>query len=174
MDSEKRPQRTQGRIVIVVTGSMRTGTSRVMQHLRENNVPVAGYAFHDDFPHIDLNPRGYWELPISETIDGLNTHEYDGVAVKLFGYQFYMTRPEYIEAVIVCVRDREDAVNSSMKLLSQYGVTDRRMAYLTYDNNYEFILARLDGLPHMWLRFEDDIELASDFIGRTVWQSQQQ
>lgn len=150
--------------MIIVTGSCRTGTSLMMQILREMGIPIVGQAFHDDFSHIDLNPWGYWELPMNETIDGLNTKEYDGMAVKLFGLQFSRTSPEFIDYAIVCRRYEEDAIESSLKLLERDGYkvgleATREAAALVYHSNYALIQAHLlQGISHIDVDFEKMLE----------------
>jgi hypothetical protein len=131
----------------------------MMQTLRDIGVPIAGFAFHDDFSHRELNPWGYWDLPMAETINGLNTNEYDGCAVKLFGLQFARTRKEYIDCVIVCVRYRENAIKSTIKLLKYDGHLigmnpTRENAERVYDSNYLFIDQFMRGLPYMIADFD--------------------
>ena len=160
--------------MIVVTGSCRTGTSLMMQILREMEIPVVGQAFHDDFSHIDLNPWGYWELPIAETINGVNTNEYDGMAVKLFGLQLSRTNPKYVEFAIVCRRNEDDAIDSTVKLLDRDGHrlgldATREMASLIYYSNYALIQQCLNlGISYMEVDFEDSVnnrDMVKEHIG---------
>lgn len=102
--------------MIVVTG-LRSGTSLMMQTLKLLGVPVVGYMFHDDFSHKELNPKGYYDLPINETIKGLNTYKYKGKAVKLGGYQLSATESKYVNKIIVCERNRQDTIKSIMRLM---------------------------------------------------------
>jgi len=130
--------------MIVVTGSIRTGTSLLMQTLKLLGLPIAGTAYHDDFPDTDFNPNGYWELPKAETLQGINSNEYHGKAVKLFGLQLYRTNPVYVNSVIVCRRNKDDAVKSTMKLLVRRGKDiglepTIKNAEGIYDKNYAYI-----------------------------------
>lgn len=89
----------------------------MMQTLKLLGIAVVGYLFHDEFSHKELNPKGYYDLPIRETINGLNTDIYKGKAVKLGGYQLSKTKPQYISKIIVCDRNKDDAIKSTVRLL---------------------------------------------------------
>lgn len=102
--------------MIVVTG-LRSGTSLMMQTLKLLGVPVVGFLYHDDFPHKHLNPKGYYDLPINETIDGIDHSEHVGKAVKLYGLQLNRTDPKYINKVFYCDRGEEATIKSVQKLI---------------------------------------------------------
>lgn len=104
--------------MIIVTG-LRSGTSLIMQTLKILGVPVAGYAYHDEFMHKDLNPRGYWNLPMAETLGGINHHNYKGYAVKLGGADLLKTNPTLVSKVIRCQREKGACVQSIMRLMSK-------------------------------------------------------
>ena len=101
--------------MVVVTG-FRSGSSWAMQILMKLDYPIKGLKFYKDFPHKELNPNGYWDLPIDETKNGLKTH-YKGCAVKLPGASLYNTNPDFIRKVIICKRDRENQIQSIIKSL---------------------------------------------------------
>lgn len=147
--------------MIVVTGSCRTGTSLMMQTLALLGVQVAGFAFHDDFPDKDLNPNGYWEFPISETLTGIHDGRYKGMAVKLFGLQLSRTEVELISRIIVCRRAKEAALQSTMRMLARYesrlGLAPTlENAAFVYETNYDHIDTYLHehDVPHINVYFE--------------------
>jgi len=154
-----------------------------MQTLRLLGVEVAGQAFHDDFSHAQLNKKGYWQLPMKETISGINTDVYKGKAVKLFGYQFYMTEPQYIEKVIVCTRDKKVAAESSLALLMLdgylFGVPPTMdFAKRVWDANYDYINKKIEQFPHITIAFEDmlhdtkpTVDKIAEFVGKQVPQA---
>lgn len=102
--------------MIVVTG-LRSGTSLMMQTLRIANCQITGFAFHDEFSHKELNPKGYWSLPMNEMINGVSNHRYKGNVVKLGGYSLFKTNPEYVDKTIWCRRSPEECKKSIKKLL---------------------------------------------------------
>jgi hypothetical protein len=102
--------------VIIVTG-LRSGTSLMLQTLRLLGFPITGYAFHDEFMHKELNPKGYFNLPMSETLGGIKHHEYIGKAVRLGGADLNSTNPKFINKVIWCRRNPEECKKSIMKML---------------------------------------------------------
>lgn len=102
--------------MIVVTG-LRSGTSLMMQTLKILGVPITGYAFHDEFMHKELNPKGYWNLPMTETLGGIKHHDYAGKAVRLGGADLNKTNPDFISKVIWCRRNPEECIKSIQKML---------------------------------------------------------
>lgn len=154
--------------MIIVTGSPRTGTSLIMQSLRIMGTPVIGMDFHHDFSNKELNPKGYWELPISDTINGIQHTMFSGHAVKLFGLQLSRTPHKYVRRVIVCVREREPALKSIKRLieseswqLCRLGITPcDRDCERTYDENYALISGFLGASlkPNLFVRYEDVLE----------------
>jgi hypothetical protein len=163
--------------VIVITGSARTGTSLMMQTLRLLGTPISGQAFHKDFSNKELNPKGYWDLPIEETINGITDDRYVGKGIKLYALQLSRTKPELISKLIVCHRNRENAIastkrlyESEKKILSRMGVepTDENCEK-TYDISYsmiwEYVLNRAD-FPMMIVQFENMISQPQIEIAR--------
>jgi len=102
--------------MIIVTG-LRSGTSLMMQTLKILGVPITGTAYHKEFSHKDLNPKGYWTLPMSETLGGITDHRYKGMAVKLGGGDLSTTNPDFVDKVIWCKRNKDSCVQSIMKLM---------------------------------------------------------
>ena len=102
--------------MIVITG-LRSGTALMMQTLRLLGIPITGYAFHDEFMHKELNPKGYFNLPMCETLGGIKHHEYAGKAVRLGGGDLAKTNPDFISKVIWCRRDPEESKKSILKML---------------------------------------------------------
>jgi len=159
--------------VIVVTGSCRTGTSLAMQTLKRLGVEVVGLKFHHDFSHKELNPNGYYELPIADTVNGIQDDRYKGKAVKLFGYQLSKTLPDVVDKVIVCVRDKDKAIASTQKLFEAEkdwtGIepTDEN-CWNVYHYNYEFIMDWLiaTNIPFISILYGcDNVNKIKDFIG---------
>ena len=103
--------------MIIVTG-IRSGTSLMMQTLSLLGVPLTGLDFHREFSHRDLNPKGYWALPMSETLGGIQHHRFAGTAVKLGGADLAQTPPAFVRKVIWCRRDERDCKESMKKLLA--------------------------------------------------------
>ena len=133
----------------------------MMQTLRDIGQPIVGLEFHEDFPHEELNPNGYWDLPLAETRDGLKTY-YKGKAVKLAGAALYLTDTAFIRAVIRCERNKKDAIESVLKNLQ---IDGRRMglsstignAELCYEGNYHFTNLAIEKhkKPVLEIWFED-------------------
>jgi hypothetical protein len=140
----------------------------MMQTLRLLGVPIIGMDFHRDFSNRELNPQGYWDLPIEETINGIQHPTYQGHAVKLFGLQLSRTPAKYVNKVIVCVRDREATlpsirrlIESEMWQLARLGISPcDRDCERTYDENYAIISGFLgaSGKPNLFVRYEDMLE----------------
>ena len=148
--------------MIIITG-LRSGTSLMMQTLKLLGVCVVGYKFHDDFSHVELNPKGYYDLPISETINGLNTDVYSGKAVKLGGYQLSKTDPKYVDRVIVCERNKKDVIPSMIRLMNaDYKISGIKPtidnAELAYNSNKFLIDEYVKAKTHIRIRYEDMIE----------------
>tara|TARA_R100000458_G_C8162087_1_gene165734 strand:- start:107 stop:685 length:579 start_codon:yes stop_codon:yes gene_type:complete len=99
--------------MIIVTGHSRSGTSLMMQTLGLLGVPVKGEKFHEDFPCIEGNPKGYYELPYDEAINGLGL-EYQGYAVKLLAPFLAYTDINLATHVIVCKRRDVKAQDKSI------------------------------------------------------------
>ena len=103
--------------MIIVTGSCRSGTSMMMQTLKLLGVEVAGEKFHPDFPVIEGNPKGYYDIPFEKVGQGLG-EEYNGMAVKLLGEWLPLTNPVNATHIIVCRRrDTQAQDRSTIKLL---------------------------------------------------------
>jgi len=129
--------------MIVVTG-LRSGTSLVMQTLKELGVSIIGKKFHKEFPHVELNPKGYYDLPLADTFNGVNTYRYKGKAIKISGGALLKTEPKYISKIIWCQRNRKQCVKSIMKLLKanyeEYRVEpDEKIATYIHCLNENFI-----------------------------------
>lgn len=107
--------------MIVVTGTPRSGTSMIMQTLKLLGIPIVGDAF-DDRNNPEHNPRGYWELPLKETIDGINDHRYRGHAVKLLSTDLTRTKGRYIDRIIFITRYHNYAIKSYQKVIADHKV----------------------------------------------------
>ena len=102
--------------MIVVTGTARSGTSLMMQTLKLLGINIAGQKF-DKWNRERWNPKGYWELPVKDTIDGIKDDRFEGKAVKLFVQGLTKTNPSFISKAIRCTRLKSAAVKSYMAML---------------------------------------------------------
>ena len=89
--------------MIIVSGSGRSGTSMIMQTMKIWGLPIAGVPFHSDFPVRELNPKGYWDLPVDILREGIDMR-YKGMVVKLFGGWLSAVDSKHIDKMIVCKR----------------------------------------------------------------------
>ena len=147
--------------MIVVTG-FRSGTSLMMQTLRLLGIPIVGLEYHEEFSHVDLNPKGYFNLPLSETSQGINSKKYVGRGIKLHGASLIQTNPKLVKKIIVCTRDEKPCIDSVWKLLKknkdQIGVTfTRKMAAYYYYLNKQYIDLYIDKtkVESMEVKFEN-------------------
>jgi len=145
----------------VVTG-FRSGTSLMMQTLKLLGVPIAGIDFHEEFSHTDLNPKGYYDLPLSETAKGINTDKYKGMAIKLYGGALIQTDPKLISKIIVCTRNKKKCIDSIYKLLRrneiQTGIVfNRKMSEYYYYLNKKYIELYLKktSIENIEIRYEN-------------------
>lgn len=136
--------------MIVVTGNCRTGTSLVMQTLRLLGVPVLGEAFPRHCEGAQFNWKGYWELPLEQTVRGLKNTVPSRSAVKLIGRMLARTPMCSDDKVIVCVRGMTDTIRSTMEV-DDYSWLE---ASLVYQANYAAILPRLARVRHMFVVYE--------------------
>lgn len=131
--------------MILVTGYMRTGTSLMMQTLMHLGFPIAGEAFPDGNPE-ECNPEGYWELPISETVNGIKDDRYHGKAVKLFADSILGTRNSCVDRIILCTRNKKETIHNIMRFffVSNFDIAPTRSnAEKIYDHNKQIIDAYL-------------------------------
>jgi len=107
--------------LIVVTGAGRCGSSLMMQTLHLLGVPMLGDPENDkgrntlkDYDKsgkiaekiIDVNPKGYWELPINTLYDNLSYGfgDHCGKAIKVLSGLFTDIDATAVEKVILCRR----------------------------------------------------------------------
>lgn len=163
--------------MVVVTG-LRSGTSWAMQIIKAAGHPIMGYDFHPDFSHKELNPNGYWDLPMADVVFGLKTH-YKGKAVKLGGASLLQTDPDFVKKVIVCKRNEKDTIKSIVKLMTAdydlIGIdpTEENAKMMYEINNLcaEKFLEKNDK-PRLYLRFEE-MNKSVDSIKEFLWQQEQ-
>jgi len=152
--------------MIVITGCSRTGTSLVMQTLKLLGVKIAGYKYLEEFGPKELYPKGCYDLPFKETINGLNTDKYKGYAVKLFPGQLFKTKAEYIDKIIICKRDKEKTVKSiihSMQIFPKnFGLmATEDNAKKLFDLSYKMIEDYLNihtAIHRLSIKYEDMIK----------------
>lgn len=141
--------------MIVVTGAPRTGTSLVMQTLALLGVPMSAPKFipqHKPIKHLCLN--GYYEL----NLWGGASDEYKDKAIKLFGYQYFLTDEKLIDKVIHTKREKNDAVKSYEKLKKylpkEYDVDSEKL----YDANEYYIAKKKNNAIEINFKEKDDSE----------------
>ena len=146
--------------MIVVTGSARTGTSLTMRILKKIGVEVPAPQFDPRLePVREYNPQGFFEAP-NQQISGIQSYEFKGKAVKLFGYALSITPKQYVSKVIVCTRDRTEAVKSSVPMYDilfnrLYGQNDAKgYEYVYYDEHYKHIKKYVADMDYMELKLE--------------------
>ena len=103
--------------MIVVTGTARTGTSLMMQTLMHLGVPIVGDKFSNENEVEECNPKGYYELPIKEIVNGIHNEEYRDKGIKLFGYSLSLSDPSLISHIILCRRNKPETLDSIVKWL---------------------------------------------------------
>jgi len=146
--------------MIVVTGTARSGTSLVMQTLEKLGIGITGEKF-DKYNVEEYNKKGYWELPVSATIDGIQDNRYEGKGVKLFVQQLTRTNPKLISRAIRCCRYRGEASKSYQKLLAhspECGVpATRKVCDELFDVGREYTKRYLDEnkIPYIDVDYND-------------------
>ena len=159
--------------MIVVTGTFRSGTSLMMQTLQKLGINIAGNEF-DVWNKKEFNPRGYWELPVKEVVEGVKSNKYEGQGVKLFVQGLTKTNPNLISRAIRCTRWKRAAVISFMKLLQaspNCGIPGtRNVCDQLYDVHHEFVETYLDtnNIPYINVDFEDMLRDPKKQISRIV------
>ena len=138
--------------MIVVTGAPRTGTSIMMRTLITLGKESPAPKFLDYHNKIrDYNKDGFFEFAY-EVVYGVKSPKYKGKVVKLFGGQFAQTPEKYIDKVIWCKRNDEDAIKSYEpihKILKEE--LNPRVAYRLIDKlikiiieNYDYLVVELE------------------------------
>jgi hypothetical protein len=142
--------------MIAVTGAPRTGTSLVMQTLGCLGIELTGKEYDESFGPKEFFPNGAWDLPVDEIIHGIKSDKYEGMAVKLYAGPLFLTDAKLISKLIICKRNKEEAVKSSFKLMQVtpdllgvdptiqnagrlYDVSYRMIDHYLKDNKVEFI-----------------------------------
>lgn len=150
--------------MIIVTG-LRSGTSLMMQTLKILGTPITGVDYHDEFSHKELNPKGYWNLTMSETVGGIQHNKYKGMAVKLGGADLYQTKENLIDRIIWCRRNKTDTIESIKKLLElNQHIVNLEPSYKNsewaYETNKKFTLSAIEKFnkPVIIVWYEDVIE----------------
>jgi len=103
--------------MIGVTGLQRSGTSLMMQTLKLLGLSVVGYEYHEQFSNVELNPRGYYDLPIEDTIGGVWINSWEKDVIKLYPAVLNISNFDLIKKLIVCKRNKDDVLKSTLKLL---------------------------------------------------------
>jgi len=125
---------------IIVTGEPRSGTSLMMNILKNLGYEILGNKFPLDGKKIDkkreerslyLNPDGFWEVP-GIVIKGISNEEFlkktDGKAIKLVCRALLQTPKEIIDQIdkiIFCARNPREIMQSQTKLVSSIKVASK-------------------------------------------------
>lgn len=138
--------------MIVVSGSARTGTSMMMQTLKELGVPMVAPAFVEGHSAIiKYNPKGFYELELEDLMK-IKTEHY-GKALKVFGAALSLFDISLISKMIVMVRNKEEAVKSSAKVYK--ALNESVDPSFAYDMNYEIINMICKEISTIFINFED-------------------
>lgn len=128
-----------------------------------------------------FNPEGFYEDPeLQET--GVQSDNYKGMAVKLFGYALHKTPAKYVDKVILCTREREAAVESSIDvfdaLYTETGKPNHAKGIedVYFDTHYRLIYEFLEGgteflevsLENMQLNPAIELRRVVNFLESTV------
>ena len=162
--------------MIVVTGTFRSGTSLMMQTLKLLGINIVGNKF-DKWNRERWNPKGYWELPVDDTIDGIKDNRYEGKGIKLFVQQLTKTNPNLFSKAIRCTRSKSFAVKSYMAMLQsmpECGIPGTRtVCSELYDvgERYTKEYLEINNIPYINVDLADmredpkkQIERVSDFL----------
>jgi len=139
-------------IRVVVSGTPRSGTSLMMRIIKELGVTVPAEPFTKYNPSRDLNPCGYYELPLSEFTKGFNPHRYYNCGVKIWPAFLKYLKPQFVSKAIFCFRDSAECIPSIYKLLKTdshiYGIDPRSITKKTavdvYEKNAELAIKLMD------------------------------
>lgn len=116
-----------GHHVIVVTGSMRSGTSAWMGALHAAGFPVIGDQHPPMFRHLrELNREGFWESTLRHGITPLAAKSmhpllYAAHAVKIFAAGVRRTPVEFLGRVIFTVREPREYLASRARFFALEG-----------------------------------------------------
>lgn len=112
--------------MIVITGTERSGTSLLMNLLREAGYPLYGEEFRGNWKRKlgEHNPNGFWESelrhkgvsPLTTNLLPANTK---GWVIKLLQSGLKNSSPLYIEYIIIAIRDCKEYIQSFYKLLQK-------------------------------------------------------
>lgn len=160
----------------VVTGSSRTGTSLMMQTLKGLGIPVHAPQFVSgeivkkvgEELYKKNNPHGYYEFA-GGAIGNLGEDKFRGSAVKLLGHELFPCPPNLVNKVIICVRDKENAIASLIKASPHTTVTENQMRK-NYDTNYLMAESYVEYYtkPFIYIDYKDMIINTEDTINRLI------
>lgn len=136
--------------MIVITGAPRCGTSSVFNMCRNFVGEYVGDKWiPEEHGPKELNPEGYWELPIEEVMTGIHDDRYFGKLIKLHGMFLEKTDLRYVQKVIVCKRDRRFAIPSTERLLISMGC-EKKHAFWIAIRSYYMHMAGADRFLEKW------------------------
>lgn len=157
--------------MIAVVGTARCGTSLMMQTLNILGIGIPAPKFDDRHKNIKhLNPKGFYEFDSVLDNNFFVKHSFKGKAVKLFGYGLYDTYknfPKLIDKIIVCRRNPEDAIKSSIRFFNQAGLKGVNPEHVYYAN-YATIDKIKKNYPHIEVNYEDFIQDTEQVLTKVV------
>lgn len=104
----------------IVTGfGQRTGTSFVMQKIKEKGLPVCGEKFLNGITVEKHNPNGYWDINPLQLADLISNNKLDSKFCKLWANVLQFIPQENTNLVIVLERkNKEQQLSSMQKVLN--------------------------------------------------------
>jgi CRISPR/Cas system CSM-associated protein Csm4 (group 5 of RAMP superfamily) len=111
-----------------------------------------------------FSPNGFYELDLWE---GVKDDRYKGMAIKLFGWQFFNTPNKLIDKVIHTTRNRKDAIASYNKI-RPYLPHCEHTTELLHDSNDRYIKEKLKEVDYLEVEFEAIKENPSAFVDALI------
>lgn len=106
---------------IIVSGLRRSGTSMMMLALKESGIPLIAKEMADEH-----NPNGYWE---TQYVTRGIKHDMGDGAIKITADGFYFSDPDFIDKVIVMLRDPKIVLKSQLNVGICRKGDEKRVAY---------------------------------------------
>jgi hypothetical protein len=111
----------------------------------------------------EFNPKGFYDMVGPEALAGVHHDNYRGKAVKLFAMGLHRTPAEFVDAVLVCRRDKAKAIDSLMRIqkflfdAETKKPVDKEQVEKIFDSSYIVIedWVKKGGKPSMSIQFED-------------------
>lgn len=170
--------RSKPKVIVVVSGLPRSGTSMMMKMLAEGGLGILSDAIRTAN---EDNPNGYFEFePVKELVDGNYRWLADakGKGVKIISSLLEYLPREYQYKIILMERDIEEVLASQQKMLknrqeeSLVENTKLRAQFEKHLSDLKFWLARQPNMDVLYISYnkiltkpENDCVRVADFIG---------